>query len=82
MQSINSLSDLKSQISKEEIKTLIKLIAPLAPYMAEEMWSKVREENDAVSVHLSDWPQVDENYLIEEEISLSQWRLMEKYGVS
>ncbi len=70
MQSINSLSDLKSQISKEEIKTLIKLIAPLAPYMAEEMWSKVREENDAVSVHLSDWPQVDENYLIEEEISL------------
>jgi leucyl-tRNA synthetase len=38
--------------------------------MAEEMWSKVREENDAVSVHLSDWPEVDENYLIEEEISL------------
>jgi leucyl-tRNA synthetase len=57
-------------VSKESIKKIIKLIAPLAPYMAEEMWSIVRDENDAVSVHLSGWPKVDEKYLVEDEISL------------
>jgi len=70
MQSINSLSDLRSQISDEDIKILVKLMAPLAPYTAEEMWSKIKEENDAVSVHLSDWPEADEKYLVEDEISL------------
>ncbi len=57
-------------VSKESVKKIIKLIAPLAPYMAEEMWSMVRDENDVVSVHLSDWPKVDEKYLVEDEISL------------
>jgi len=71
MEAINSLSAIQSvSLSEEDIKTLVKLIAPLAPYMAEELWSEVKKENDPVSVHLSDWPKVDEKYLVEDEISL------------
>jgi leucyl-tRNA synthetase len=76
MQSINSLLDLKSQISEENIKTLIKLIAPLAPYTAEEMWSLMVEKHEGTSlsgyrsVHLESWPKVDEKYLVEDKVSL------------
>jgi len=70
MEALNELSSGKLKVESEDLKTLIKLIAPLAPYTAEEMWSHVRDENDPVSVHLSDWPVVDEKYLVEDEISL------------
>ena len=70
MEALNSLSTYNLVINKDDILILAKLIAPLAPYLAEEVWSHVRDENDAVSVHLSDWPRVDEKYLVEDEISL------------
>jgi leucyl-tRNA synthetase len=66
MQSINSLSDLRSQVSDEDIKTLIKSMAPLAPYTAEELYS----EYNKGSIHQSNWPEVDKKYLIEDEVSI------------
>ncbi len=38
------------------LKTLAKLLAPLAPFTAEDIWLKLRNENDAESVHLENWP--------------------------
>ncbi len=35
-------------------------IAPVMPFYAEYLFQKVREENDAVSVHLMGWPIVEE----------------------
>ncbi|MCW1949605.1 MAG: class I tRNA ligase family protein, partial [Candidatus Shapirobacteria bacterium] len=70
MEALNSLSTYKLAIKRDEILILAKLIAPLAPYLAEEVWSHIRSENDAVSVHLSDWPKADEKYLVEDEVSL------------
>lgn len=66
MEALNSLS-VDNKIDLLEIKTLIKLIAPLAPYTAEELWSQVKEDGDSESVHMSVWPVVDKKYLIEEE---------------
>jgi len=71
MEALNNLSDIKCQISKSDIKSLVKLIAPLAPYMAEELWSGLLNgSKESVSVHLESWPEVDEQYLVEEEINL------------
>jgi isoleucyl-tRNA synthetase len=33
-----------------------KIIAPFMPFLAEEIFQSLRTENDAESVHLSDWP--------------------------
>ena len=38
------------------LKTLTKVMAPFAPFAAEDIWLKLRNENDAKSVHLENWP--------------------------
>jgi len=70
METLNKINNEKLIINNKDIKTLIKLIAPLAPYTAEEMWSQIREEGDPESVHASLWPVVEEQYLVDEEIKV------------
>jgi len=38
------------------LKTISKLIAPFIPFTAEEIWQKLKNENDEESVHLAEWP--------------------------
>ena len=38
------------------LKNLTKLMAPFAPFIAEDVWLKLKKENDVESVHLTDWP--------------------------
>ena len=49
------------------IETLIQLLAPFAPHIAEELWQAMGHET---SVHRSDWPSYDEALLIEETITI------------
>jgi len=41
------------------LKTVAQILAPFAPFTAEDMWQKLKNENDAESVHLSKWPEVE-----------------------
>jgi isoleucyl-tRNA synthetase len=41
------------------LKTLVKVMAPLAPLAAEDIWLKLRNENDLESVHLTKWPEAE-----------------------
>ena len=67
MESLNKISNppVGGQVSDEEMKTLIKLMAPMAPYMAEEWWQLMGEEG---SVHASAWPEAEEEYLVDKEV--------------
>lgn len=38
------------------LKNLAKLMAPLAPFTAEDIWIKLKNNNDVESVHLVEWP--------------------------
>ena len=38
------------------LREFSKVIAPVMPFIAEEIFQEVRAENDAESVHLADWP--------------------------
>lgn len=50
----------------EVLTTLTKVIAPLAPFIAEAMYKNLTDEE---SVHLTDWPTYDES-LIDEDLHL------------
>ncbi|MBT6121177.1 leucine--tRNA ligase [bacterium] len=53
--------------SKKAIKTLTLLIAPFAPFIAEEMW---KIEGHSTSVHSDTWPIADESKLVDKEFTL------------
>ncbi len=50
--------------SREVLEPLLRIIAPFAPHIAEELWHRMGNEG---SVHRSAWPEYDEQYLKESE---------------
>jgi leucyl-tRNA synthetase len=59
----------KTQVSKEEYVTFLKLIAPFAPHLAEEIWQSKGFSDK--SIHLEIWPSYQSIYLTEEELSIA-----------
>ena len=62
----------------EVLTTLARLLAPMTPYLAEDIWRNLAAELDAdaaESVHLADWPTVDDSLIdpaLNDEMSLVQ----------
>ncbi len=54
-------------ISRQEYMIFLQLLAPFAPHLAEELWSKNEGQN---SVHQSNWPKFDEQYLVVNSVTL------------
>lgn len=52
-------------IGLENIKIYIKLLAPFAPHLTEELWELVGETN---TVHLSKWPVYDDTKLVQSQL--------------
>lgn len=48
------------QTLHQVLKQLSLLMAPFTPFYAESMWQVLRQDTDAESVHLADWPAVVE----------------------
>ncbi|MFA4826664.1 MAG: class I tRNA ligase family protein [Candidatus Shapirobacteria bacterium] len=71
MEMINELQIKNYELRIEDIKKIIKLAAPMVPYLAEELWNKVKDNNDSKSVHQAEWPKAEEKYLVEEEITIA-----------
>ncbi|KOR33904.1 leucyl-tRNA synthetase [Planktothricoides sp. SR001] len=66
----NALTEAKctnSPVYGEGIETLIMLLAPFAPHIAEELWQIRGYQN---SVHTQPWPKVDPEALVLDEITL------------
>jgi isoleucyl-tRNA synthetase len=41
------------------LKNLVKVMAPFAPFAAEDIWLKLKTDKDEESIHLSKWPDVE-----------------------
>ena len=66
----NALTDAKckdSPIYAEGISTLILLLAPFSPHIADELWHLI---GNSESVHTQAWPSVDTSALVTDEITL------------
>ena len=66
----NALKDAKCETSpvyKEGIETLVLLLAPFAPHIAEELWHRL---GNTESVHKQQWPEADPSALVVDEITL------------
>ena len=63
---VNELAQLKCH-NRELLKTLVILIAPFAPHIAEELWEALGEQG---SVCDSQWPTWNEEYLVENSVKM------------
>ncbi|MFD2828963.1 leucine--tRNA ligase [Corticicoccus populi] len=54
-------------VSKKHIENFAKLLSPIAPHLAEELWSKLGNEG---TITYSEWPQFDEAKLVEDEVEI------------
>ena len=68
METLNSLSKEDVSIGKEDLGKLVIILSVFAPFVTEELWSLL---GNTGSVHNELWPEIDEKYLVESEVSLS-----------
>jgi leucyl-tRNA synthetase len=63
-----------AKLKTEEAETFLKLLAPFAPHITEELWGKVSKAPEVSEVskgiHFEAWPKYDEKYLIEDKVTI------------
>ena len=64
---VNELTQQKCH-NRELLTLLVKVIAPFAPHIAEELWEALGQNG---SVCDAAWPQYDEKYLVEDQMQLT-----------
>ncbi|MCM0592816.1 MAG: leucine--tRNA ligase [Gloeotrichia echinulata IR180] len=64
---LTDASDKKSPIFAEGIRTIVVMLAPLAPHIADELWHLLGNSD---SVHTQTWPVFDPVALVADEITL------------
>ena len=57
----------KTGITKSQYEILIKLLAPFAPHMTDEIWANLGHKK---SIHLEKWPEFDEAKIVLENITI------------
>ncbi|MFZ5364057.1 MAG: class I tRNA ligase family protein, partial [Patescibacteria group bacterium] len=62
----NEMND-EEKIGRDEFNNFLKILAPFAPHLAEELWEKLGNKK---SIHLAEWPKYDPTKILEEEIDL------------
>jgi len=66
MKLINAIED--KWLTKKQYGTFLKLLAPFAPHITEELWQTVLKNKK--SIHLESWPEYDDALLLDEKIDL------------
>lgn len=67
----NDLKENKSELNMEERGVFLKLLAPFAPHLTEELWQAGDARSDKSefhSIHLSSWPDYDKKYLVLDKV--------------
>ncbi len=79
-----------SSVLRKVLYELSLLLAPFCPFFSEMVWAETKDKKDPMSVHLANWPAVDQQYCNEDiltamnkirEIATQALRLRQKKGV-
>ena len=79
VQSSDKKTMIREPITRDEVETLLLLLAPFAPIMTEELWQKIKVsrgsngskvKSNQWSIHLAEWPKFDENLARSVQIEL------------
>lgn len=54
-------------LMKEIVSALLRLLAPFAPHMTEELWAQLGEDG---SIHKCTWPTYEESALVQDEVEI------------
>ena len=57
----------ENKLSRETAETFVKLLAPYAPHICEEMWEILGHNN---TITYESWPEFKEEYLKEDEVEV------------
>ncbi len=63
------LAKAQDGIDKKTLETIVTLLAPFIPHVAEELWSVLGHENSVFENNM--WPEVDAEQLVEDEIEIA-----------
>ena len=58
----------KRSFNEEQFKILLRLLAPFAPHLAEELWESLGEKT---SVHLSNWPEHNVKLIVDDVVTVA-----------
>ena len=58
----------KNEVSKEDYKKFLQILAPFAPHITEELWTLLGEKT---SINVSAWPIFDPKMIIDDEIKIA-----------
>jgi len=67
MEFVNEVTKSKSALTRDQAQRFVSALAPFAPHLAEELWSRMGCEG---LVAHAPWPAVDEAMLVEDEIEI------------
>jgi leucyl-tRNA synthetase len=68
---LGDLSDTEMRLLTFSLRSMILLLAPMAPHITEELWHNLGfVMRDTDSVHIQSWPEYDELLTIDDEIEL------------
>ncbi len=70
MKLLNELEDISAgqKLAREQYEVIVKLLAPFAPHIAEELWAEVL--GNEPSVHRQPWPEYDQALLGRQEVRI------------
>lgn len=58
----------KNGVTKSQYERLLRILAPFAPHMAEELWHNI---GNTASIHLEEWPVYEEKYLADDTVKIA-----------
>jgi leucyl-tRNA synthetase len=67
MMAMNIFSENPEAVTKKDFETFLILLAPLAPFIAEELWEMI---GNKPSIHKQSWPEYDKRALKQESFDL------------